>query len=59
VTLYHQGMIEEYQVRDCRTGDCATFRGDDALILARAKFEAWSADRRDSTIMLIAVLEAS
>ena len=43
-TLFYEGTVEEFQVRDCATGDDESFRDFDA---AERKFEAWKLDRPD------------
>ena len=54
--LESDGPIEEYQVRDCTTGDDEVFRDFDA---AAHQFELWQSDRPDHSIMLIAVIESN
>ena len=56
MTLYHNGPIEEYQVRDCTTGDDKVFQNFD---IADAAFMEWVSARPDHPIMLIAVIASS
>ena len=52
--LHHNGPIEEYEVRDCASGEDARFQNFDAA----AQFLAgWRADRPDHTIILIAIID--
>lgn len=49
----HSGPIEEYQVRDCTTGDDEVFMDFDE---ADKKFTAWKSERPDHPIIFIAVI---
>ena len=53
MSLWHNGPIEEYQVRDCTTGDDETFSDFNA---ADAKYTEWRESRPDHAIILIAVI---
>jgi hypothetical protein len=52
-TLWYNGPIEEYQVRDCTTGYDETFFSYDA---AENKYMEWSKSRQGHQIMLIAMI---
>lgn len=55
-TLWHNGPIEEYQVRDCTTGDDESFSSFEA---AERKYMEWIESRQDHPIMLIAVVAST
>lgn len=55
MTLWHTGPIEEYQVRDCNTGDDETFRDFESADDFLGK---WRRDRPDHAIILIAVIDS-
>jgi len=52
-TLWHNGPIEEYQVRDCTTGECRIFH---SFLTAADLFEEWELERPDHPLMLNAVV---
>ena len=52
--LWHAGPIEEYEVRDCATGEDASFRD---FGTAEKFLAGWRADRPDHTIILIAIID--
>lgn len=56
MTIYYNGPVEEYYVRDCSTGNVVIRKDLDA---ARQQFEAWKISRPNHPLMLIAVIEST